>query len=453
MNPDRLYPSADAAPLRYRQHQYTGAKTSTRLSWPAIYMFTFGFGWAVAVEFQFRIYLAEVIVLALLPFLRWSALFGEYRALPRVLMCLGIWSVAIVISDLYNETSTINTLRALSTPLLASASLVFSLACIHRAPASLLASFVGMALGKIIFGEPLYGPEWAERAIDASALLELNYFKTRIEPFATPLLLVLLGWFGRKNPRRIILPTCLIGLAYILLDARSMGLVFLLATGAFYLALRGTRLSRTALAVGAAILAGVLYVLFIGYVDYTLRENMTSQTGRQLLAVENPYNPIELLRAGRSEWTVMPDAIAERPVMGWGSWAEDTRNRFSFLRAERSGVVYTSLEQFEGVTFIPAHSVIGSAWMWSGLLGFVALVWLGVVLVRLGIAAASQRTSYLFLTLFLSASLAWAYFFSPPQSVRIQFPLAMAMLIYLGSKTGTSVPRSPVETNLARTRN
>lgn len=417
--------SFDPMPLQQRR--------TIRLSWPSIYMFAFGFGWALTLELQFRIYLAEVVVLALLPLLRWQVLFVEYRALPRVLTCLALWLVAIVISDLFNQTDPINTLRALSTPLLASASLVFALACIHSKSNSLLGFFVGTALGKMVFGEPFYGTEWAERAIDLGSLGELNYFKARIEPFLTPVLLVSLAWLGRNQLRRVILPASIIGIAYVLLDARSVGLFFLATSGVLVLLRRGRRISPAAFAIGGVLLSGMLYALFLAYVDYTLRENATSQTGRQLVRVENPYNPLELLRVGRSEWTVMPDAISERPVMGWGSWAEDANYRFSTLRLERSRDLNQGVEQFGGITYIPAHSVVGATWMWSGLLGLAAMIWLAVVLVRLGFAATAERTILLFLTLFLSAHMVWAFIFSPPQSVRTQFPVAMAMLIYLGS--------------------
>lgn len=427
-------------------------RNTVRLSWPLIYMIAVGFGWALTLELQFRTYLAEVVVLALLPFLRWQVLFAEYRALPRVLMCLALWIVAIVISDLFNQTDPMNTFRAVSTPLLASASLVFALACIHRQPSSLVGFFLGTALGKLLFGEPFYGPEWAARSIDLGNLFELNYFKARIEPFLTPVLLVGFAWFGHNKPQRVILPASMIGATYILLDSRSAGLFFLVSSLMFLLIKKGRRFSPAAVVGGGVLMCGVLYALFVVYVDYTLRNNVTSQTGRQLAQVENPYNPVELLRVGRPEWTAMPSAIAERPVMGWGAWAEDTRNHFNFMQARSTGVIYEGVEQFAGTTYIPAHSTVGAAWMWSGLLGLVAMISLGIVLVQLGVAASSHRTVMLFITLFLSAHMAWAFFFSPPQSVRTQFPIAMAMLIYLGSASSGRRTSSFAETSPARMR-
>lgn len=454
MNSDKLNPTGIpfSASVRSVPDHSQNAKTRLSLSWPSLYMFAFGFGWAVSLELQFRVYLAELIMLTLLPFLRWRLIFGKYQALSRVLVCLALWLVAILFSDLFNQNDPMNTLRALSTPVLATLTLVFVLACVHHAPRSLLAFFCGMALGKLLFGEPFYGPEWAARSIDLSALFELNYFKARIEPFLTPVLLVGLAWLGRNRPRRVVLPAMVIGATYILLDSRSSGLFFLISSLMFLLINMGRRISPATVVGGGVLMCGVLYALFVLYVDHTLRNNVTSQTGRQLAQVENPYNPIELLRVGRPEWTVMPSAIAERPVMGWGSWAEDTRNRFNFMQAQSAGLIYEGVEQFAGTTYIPAHSTIGAAWMWSGLLGLVAMISLGIVLVQLGVAASSHRTVMLFIALFLSAHMAWAFFFSPPQSVRTQFPIAMAMLIYLGSASSGRLTRSVAETSLARMR-
>lgn len=436
----------------YARPTKAGARVSTNSYWPLVLMLAFGFGWAIALELQFRVYLSELVVLAALPFLRWRNLFGDYRALGRVMMCLSLWLVAIISSDLYNQTALIDTLRAGSTPLIAAASLLFALACIHRNARSLITFFFGIALGKFIYGEPFYGEEWASRAIDLTSLFELNYFKARIEPFLTPALLLGLVWLGRKRPNRAILPALIIGIAYILLDARSVGLFFLAASGVFFLDLRGRRFSRPAIAIGAALLVAAFFALFTVYADYALRNNPTSQTGMQLARVENPYNPVELLRVGRSEWSVMPDAIAERPIMGWGSWAIDPRNRYNFLEAERVGGLYIAAEQFEGPARIPFHSVIAAAWLWSGLLGLASMVWLTVVLVRLGKAAGSRRTIQWFLTLFLSAQMAWALLFSPPQSVRTQFPIAIAMLLYLGSGAVERGYKIPIDARRARRR-
>jgi hypothetical protein len=431
----KLAPDYRTTALRIRNGPHRPARTDY---WPTLYMFAFGFGWALAIELQFRLYLAELIVLMALPFLSWKSLITRYGPLIKILSCLGLWFTATLLSDLYNQTDLNSTLRGLSTPLLAVGTLLFILTCIDRKPSSLMALLMGSGLGKMIFGEPFYGLEWSQRAIDFNALSELNYFKARIEPFLTPILILFLSWIGRKNAKVIIIPACIIGFLYILFDARSVGFAFFTAGVLFFVTFLKRRPSVTVLWLIAILFGCVSYAFYVAYVDYTLSDNMASQTGMQLSMVANPYNPLELLQIGRSEWAAMPTAIAERPLMGWGSWALDTSNRFNLIRLERTGALNLGSEQLNGLMYIPAHSVIGAAWMWSGLLGLLAIVWLFIVFTQLaisaarqGIAAPSKRTAYLFITLFLSVNMAWAFIFSPPQSVRTQFPIVIALLIYM----------------------
>ncbi len=147
--------------------------------------------------------------------------------------------------------------------------------------------------------------------------------------------------------------------------------------------------------------------------------------------MKSPYNPLELLLKGRSEWTVIPTAIAERPLFGWGSWAEDKDRRFAYMRLKQ---IDTADYQFielspDGLYYIPAHSLIGAAWVWSGLLGFVAMAWfLGSVL-TMSLRLSGLASLLIPAVIFMLFLLLWNYFFSPPMLVRLNYPVTLAALI------------------------
>jgi hypothetical protein len=159
--------------------------------------------------------------------------------------------------------------------------------------------------------------------------------------------------------------------------------------------------------------------------------------------MDNPYNPLELVMKGRSEWSVLPLAIAERPVFGWGSWAEDKDARFLTIRAEEATGDAFSLVDVQGsLGYIPAHSVVGSAWLWSGILGFVLMLWLLRTILRMGSLLNFISWPLLPAVAVMFLSVLWGYFFSPSISVRLGFPIALASLIVL-----TSRAQKPLEKN------
>jgi len=192
------------------------------------------------------------------------------------------------------------------------------------------------------------------------------------------------------------------------------------------------KLGQTLVATVAAVVIG--YAAFYAYVDYTLTNDPYGHNGRQLARALNPYNPVELLMQGRSEWLVMTTAIAERPIFGWGSWALDVDNRFVHLRAERIGIFYEDhIRQATSGIYIPSHSVLGSAWLWSGFLGSISVVGLLIIVIRMGFRLPTVGRAVLPLLTFFTIKFLWDFMFSPPQVVRLSYPVSIAVLTVLAS--------------------
>lgn len=184
----------------------------------------------------------------------------------------------------------------------------------------------------------------------------------------------------------------------------------------------------------------MMYGAYLAYVQYTLSFNPDGHNGKQLQRTENPYNPLDLLLQGRSEWLVIPAAIAENPLFGWGSWAEDKSSYFSILRAQR---LDEEISSSVIKNYIPAHSLIGSAWVWSGLLGFAAMLWFLRIIWTISLRLPGSRSPLLPAVIFLLFLLFWHYFFSPPMHVRISFPITLAALIALTRGATVFTANSP----------
>jgi hypothetical protein len=162
--------------------------------------------------------------------------------------------------------------------------------------------------------------------------------------------------------------------------------------------------------------------------------NPNGHNGKQVKELENAYNPFSLLLRGRSEWLVWPTAFSERPLFGWGSWAEDKDGRFALLRIVllETGTFPTANTQGQK-SYIPVHSLFGASFVWSGLLGLVAMLWFLSIVISMGRRLLLSRSYLLPAVTFLLLQILWHYFFSPPQHLRLSFPVGLASLIVLTS--------------------
>lgn len=399
------------------------------LLWPHLFMALYGIGWAVSFDLGFRLYGAEIVSILGLMLLRWRPVLRSYPMLRRILSVYVVWVFAIALSDLVNGTALIDTARNMATPIIGGASLVFVLTTFSRTPSALLTFLAATAISKAILGDAIYGDTFADQTLSwASIQADTNLFKVRIEPFLTPTLLILACWVGRRKTSRATMIFMAASLGYFLLDSRSSGLLFLASALTLIAIDTGYKPRRGKTLTTAAVIALIAYGAYWGYVQYTLSFNPDGHNGKQLLRTENPYNPLDLLFQGRSEWLVIPTAIAEKPFLGWGSWAEDKSFYFAILRAERlDEEISSSLIK----AYIPAHSLIGSAWVWSGLLGFASMLWFLRIVWTISLRLPGSRSPLLPAVIFLLFLLFWHYFFSPPMHVRLNFPITLAALIAL----------------------
>lgn len=399
--------------------------------WPHVFMALFGAGWAVAFDAGVRIYSAEVIVIAGLVVLPWWKVLHRYPMARAAIGALGLWVVAIGIADFINDTDFFDFARNLATPILGSASMLCVLAALSRNPYALLSFLAATAIAKGVLGEPLYGDDFADMPLSlASVAQDSNFFKVRIDPFLTPSILLLACFVSRKGFIYAAVIFIAAAIGYFLVDARSSGLVFFLAAMALIAIHFHFRPKFGQMIAAGVVVAAIGFGAYAAYANYTLTNSPSGHNGKQMARMENPYNPIELLLQGRSEWLVMGTVIAERPLFGWGSWAVDKDYRFAYLRTERTGVYeYASIDSARASLYIPAHSVVGSAWVWSGLLGAIAMAWLFRSIARMSLVLLSVKSNLVPAAVFLALMMIWHFFFSPPQSVRLFFPVGLAALI------------------------
>jgi len=407
-------------------------------------MALYGAGWAIAIDVGVRVYVAEVVALLGLVYLRWWVTIQRYPQSLSVLGAYALWALAIVLSDLVNGTALFDSLRNLATPIIGAIGLIFVICSLSKAPNALVAFLVSMGVMKAILGEPSYGDSFSNLTFGLeSIILNTNFFKVRFEPFITPLALIIgIFLFGRGMRRASVIWLFLVAATYFSVDARSSGLSFLLSSVLLYFFGFG-RIPRTRnLIAGAFLSLFIFYGFYFLYINYTFNTALGGHNYSQLLQLQNPYNPFSLLFAGRSDWLVIPQAVAERPFFGWGSWAIDEGNHFNFLRIDALGVEsYASLVSDPTEKYIPVHSVVGSTWVWSGAIGILSMLWLAKSIVMMLSVIPAIRSHLLPAVCYFGVMLIWHFMFSPPQSVRLFFPYALGALIVMSAQALKQQPQ------------
>lgn len=410
--------------------------------WTHVFMALFGVGWAVSFDVGVRLYGAEIVTVLGLLLIRWQALPARIPMLRKTLATLALWLLAIILSDIANGTVPLVSARHMATPILGAASLIFAVAVLTRNPAALLTFLAATAIAKALFGDAAYGDTFADQSLGWTAISEnTNIFKVRIVPFLTPAILLCACLLSRRSRLFVVVFILLASVGYFAVDSRSTGLILFLSGLMLLMLYNNFRARIDHLLIGCVLVTAVFYASYAWYVNYTIAYNPHGHNGQQLLRLENPYNPFSLLLQGRSEWLVWPVAFAERPFFGWGSWAEDKDGRFSLLRL---ALLEAGTNLSADSDYIPVHSLIGAAIVWSGLLGLVAMLWFLRIVLSLGSRLPYVQSHLLPAVVFLLLQILWDYLYSPPQHVRLTFPVALASLIVLTNPLFNQNRRGPI---------
>jgi hypothetical protein len=395
-------------------------------------MAAYGFSGAYSLDIGVRVYGFEILAILVLFLGYWRGLFSTYPMLRTILSTYALWAVAIVIADLVNQTAFIDSARHLATPVLGGLYLISVLSIIHKRPRSVLTALIAAAVGKAVLGDAGYQQDMALGSLTFEQIqADTNLFKTRVEPFLSPLMIFTAWIIGRRSARNAAMVFLMTALLYLFFDTRSTALIFLLSGLTLLYFTKQRHLSARKVLSRSALILLLSYPLFLGYTEYTLRFKPDGHHGKQLQAVDNPYNPFDVLAVGRSEWLVMPKAIAERPIFGWGSWAEDRTLYFQALRYELLRDQTFKPSQEIGKYYIPAHSLIGAAWLWSGILGFIAMIWFLRIVLRMTLQLIKTRSDLLPIAIIGIYGIFWSFFFSPPMVMRLGYAGTLALLLVL----------------------
>ena len=150
---------------------------------------------------------------------------------------------------------------------------------------------------------------------------------------------------------------------------------------------------------------------------------------------------LKLLLSGRAESFAGLLACLDKPIVGWGPWAMDTKGYWlEFLH--RYGdpddyKVYYESEMLHGSGMIPCHSHITECWLWYGIFGLILWLYVLYVFVRFLKQDCAAVPQWFFWVACSIPGMAWHIFFSPLGS-RLTVPfIVVACLMERAARKGT----------------
>ncbi len=395
-----------------------------------ILLFIYALLQKVKLPFVGNLMLSEVLVVLALPFIGVGRLYARYPVLKWVSGAYGLLLASLVVSDMINGTLFVDYARGWASIVVSFLAILFIISQLDRNTGGIVWYLLGSAVAMIAIGDS---------HIDSSgfdlqeASENIGYFKFQAVPILNALVAVAGFWLFRRGHRKYVLALLFVyTLVCFVFGARSTGLIFMIATVVLLPKVVRIKVNRSALALAGVVAVALMYGAYVYYVNLVLTEGFGgSNAVDQLTRAENPYNPFELLKQGRTETFIAVEAIRERPLEGYGSWAKDPTGKFRAL-AEKIRNTKSDVSVIRsGEAIIPSHSILLTAWLWAGIGGLIAIVWIFWIIFRCmgGILRSRIVPSTLPMIIVLGVELVWHLFFSPFSHIRTTVPLAAALMI------------------------
>lgn len=388
-----------------------------------ILLFLFELGFGVNFNIVGRISISELFLLAYTPFIiariRWLKV-KELRTITIayiVLLAVQIFSEALVSNGLANS------LKGLAITIVSYLHFIFLFYNLTKNKRFILVIILSQIAMKLFFGTS-FEEQSAEDILAGEAA---TYLKFYIAPLTILAFLAISVIYKNRN---FPMAFSLLGIIFILLGARSSGGMALFAGMVAYLMEHKNLIpDKKVLVIASLVLLAISYACYVYYVNLVLSGEIMSGNNRQLFLCKNPYNPIELLMAGRTEAWVGWQAFMDKFWLGHGSWALDTTGRYQRLMAEMHGI---RLNVIDSNYQVPAHSVLIAMGMKNGIMAFLVLGFILIYFLKKGILAMKKCDSrYALVLSYFMFSCFWNALFSPSSHFRLTLPISFAIILVL----------------------
>lgn len=387
-----------------------------------------------------QLYITELLLAVYLLFsIKKFRLLSE--PLPRKILLLGfLWLISQVVTDLIRDTPSENYLRGWAAIIFFLIDFCAVYIMVRRKPFLLRALLLGSILGAIV-----------------SFLVWPTEFSIT-EPwkfgYGLPITMLLLLYLSTGNKYKAKWAPMLLfflGTLSIYLNARSLGGITILTAAILYLSKKPTFISYVKQRRNPLKLVGLAVTLFLIIIGISSLYQFAAESGYLPENVTAKYQSgktknddlIGKLLGGRYEILISSKAVIDSPIIGHGSWAEDSKYTYMlydvFDKLEMDVSEYGTDYSIRNSNLIPTHSVIMQAWVWAGFMG--AFFWFFVLkyIVRNTLTSLTTSHSLQPIIIFTSILAIWNLLFSPFGAGERFYWTLVLVIIFIASTKISSI--------------
>jgi len=399
-----------------------------------IILLLFELGFGIKFHLIGEISLSELFLLAYVPFfvlpkVNWKSA-NELRQLTWAYLVLFAFQV---ISEYMVGNILSSALKGLAITVVSYLHFMFLVYLLIKQKSLILVLLLSQIAMMLIFGTS-FEERSMEDIMEGKAAVYLKFY---VAPLTILVFLFASIIFYRY--KNVSLLFALLGCLFILLGARSSGGMALAAGLITYmLEHRSFIKNRKKMWLSFAVACAVGYGFYVYYINQVLSGAITSGNSRQLFLCENPYNPLELLMAGRSEMWVGWQAFMDKFWFGHGAWAYDTTGKYVRMMYAMHGDLRGTPPDLH--TFIPSHSVLVGSGMMNGIFSFLAMAYIILFFVKRGVLGFMRcEKAYKLVLVYYVFDLLWRAFFSPQSHFRLSMPIAFAIIFVIHASIRTGI--------------
>lgn len=390
-----------------------------------IFLFELGFG--VKFNIVGEISISELFLLIYSPFIITRIQWSKAKELKTISIAYLLLLSAQILSEMLVSNGLVSSLKGLAITVVSYFHFIFLFCNLTKSRKLILVLILSQIAMRLLFGTSF--EEQSTRDILAGEAAV--YLKFYIAPLT---ILIFLAISVIYKNRSFPILFSLLGIVFILLGARSSGGMALFAGMVAYLMGHKQLIpNKKALLVASVLLLMAGYGFYVYYVNRVLAGEITSGNSQQLLVCKNPYNPLELLMAGRGEVWVGWQAFMDRFWFGHGAWAYDITGHYQRLMYTLSDNILSLTKDKVSYHFlIPSHSVVVGCGMMNGIFAFLSIIYIIFYFLKRGfITLGFCERKYLLVLAYYEYNLFWNALFSPQSHFRQTLPIAFAIILIL----------------------
>lgn len=319
-----------------------------------------------------------------------------------------------------------NAMKGIAITIVSLCHFYFLLKILYNRPHLVIWALIGSFIFRLLFS-PMRGGS----IIAALTGNDSTYMKFVLAPFLIDIVLIVALQLGKKIGSQLFL---FLGVYLIVCGARSSGMVCALTGFITMVTSYGININLRTLIKPVIVILIICYGGYCLYINRVLAGDITAGNNEQIHKIENPYNPMYLLMAGRAEVFVGWIAFTDNPITGWGAWKKDSElgNKYHKLQSTL-GEDKIERKEFNAdiakYDAIPCHSVIFSYACNNGCFALILVCAILFSCLKYGIKVIGRNDEHDLLLVYLIVFLCWNMIFSPQSHFRQTLPLSMAFMV------------------------